>query len=368
MHCITLHYIPLFSTLIFDSRKRFMTMMINQLPATPSYHDQNGNSQYQNLSLTWKLESLLKKDESAFEFIKKSYVSYHVTSLPFLDTLSRRKEGLASGSLVCFEGGAGSGKSEVLLQAIANCALPVEFGGNGSSVQFFSIDSKFNINRLATLLRFRILSSSSSSFTERFRNEPNLLRKFIGDSLSRVTVYYPENTSALIMLLHRFLYEQENINIVSNNGDNSNYYDSSISVEERCKTKRPTSLLVIDGIGTKYYPNKVFEELHPNNIQSSYSSSSSYNISNVLSNLTKILKQIITQESLSILVGQQAIFSSNGNRSANYMSRVYSSMNAITISLEKCLNSFEPQASCHVASVPNGNTYKFSIQNDGIKF
>ena len=80
------------------------------------------------------------------------------------------------------------------------------------------------------------------------------------------------------------------------------------------------------------------------------------------------MKQIITQESLSILVGQQAIFSSNGNRSANYMSRVYSSMNAITISLEKCLNSFEPQASCHVASVPNGNTYKFSIQNDGIKF
>ena len=104
---------------------------------------------------------------------------------------------------------------------------------------------------------------------------------------------------------------------------------------DEIKNDKKVSLLIIDGIGTNFYPNKVFDE--SSGTGSSFSSS--YASSNVLSNLTKVIKQILMQLSLSILIGQQAIFSSkasNGKSATfSYMSRVYSGMNASIIRVAK---------------------------------
>lgn len=300
-----------------------------------------------------------------------------------MDTLSRRKEGLASGSLVCLTGSVGSGKSEVLMNVVANCTLAVEFGGNGSKVHFFSVDSKFNISRLIAILKFKILSFGCSPSVKKATMHPSILDQHVEDSLSRVIVHYPESTPELILLLHRFSVDQENItnNDITINNENKCVNVTTVSsgnIAHRInKVDQPlTSLIIIDGIGTKYYPNKVFDEINANNS----SSSSSYTLSNLSANLSKVLKQILAQDSLSILIGQQAIFSSlnrsNISRSTHFMARVYAGMTSTVINLAKTITDIcndearhlNNQISYRTAYLPDGNKYKFSISKHGICF
>ena len=307
-------------------------------------------------ALSWQLQELLKPDETAYSLFKRLFATYQVTNISFLDAISAPTKGIKSGSLVCLEGDSGSGKSEILLSATANCILPTELGGNASGVAVFSVDSKFNANRLRDILRGRILSAESALATK-CRHDQSALDKCIDSLMAHVNVYFPRATSDLIMALYRFLMEQEECY-------SEDYKDNSTmpaNVDE-IKNDKKVSLLIIDGIGTNFYPNKVFDE--SSGTGSSFSSS--YASSNVLSNLTKVIKQILMQLSLSILIGQQAIFSSkasNGKSATfSYMSRVYSGMNASIIRVAK-LGGNENNT-CFTAMLPDGTEQKFTVVSD----
>ena len=311
-------------------------------------------------ALSWQLQELLKPDETAYTLMKRHFATYQVTNISFLDEVSAPRKGIKSGSLVCVEGDSGSGKSEILLSAVANCILPAELGGNESGVAFFSVDSKFNASRLGDILRGRILSKSSSLATK-CKHDQSTLDDCIDTLMSRVSVHLSRATSDLILALHRFLMEQEERhNEVSE--DNATL---PLNVDRK-ENEKNVSLLIIDGIGTNFYPNKVFDE--SSGVGSSFSSS--YASSNVLSNLTKIIKQILLHQSVSILIGQQAIFSStrvNNGKSAtfSYMSRVYSGINATIIRVAKTGNG--EKQTYFTALFPDGTEHKFIVSDVGVR-
>ena len=310
-------------------------------------------------ALSWQLQELLKPDETAYSLFKRLFATYQVTNISFLDAISAPTKGIKSGSLVCLEGDSGSGKSEILLSVIANCILPTELGGNASGVAFFSIDSKFNASRLRDILRGRILSTKSALATK-YRHDQSALDKYIDSLMSQVDVFFPRATSDLIMALYRFLMEQEECHSELSK-DNSTLPANVDEIEDDKKV----SLVIIDGIGTNFYPNKVFDE----SSSSGSSFSSSYASSNVLSNLTKVIKQILMQLSVSILIGQQAIFSSKANNGKSatfsYMSRVYSGMNVSMIRVAK--SGKNENKACFTAMLPDGTEQKFTVSKLGVR-
>ena len=310
-------------------------------------------------ALSWQLQELLKPDETAYSLFKRLFATYQVTNISFLDAISAPTKGIKSGSLVCLEGDSGSGKSEILLSVIANCILPTELGGNASGIAFFSIDSKFNAGRLRDILRGRILSTKSALATK-CRHDQSALDKYIDSLMSQVHVYFPRATSDLIMALYRFLMEQEECHSELSKDDST----LPANVDE-IEDDKKVSLVIIDGIGTNFYPNKVFDE----SSGSGSSFSSSYASSNVLSNLTKVIKQILMQLSVSILIGQQAIFSSKANNGKSatfsYMSRVYSGMNVSIIRVAK--SGKNENKACFTAMLPDGTEQKFTVSKLGVR-
>ena len=310
-------------------------------------------------ALSWQLQELLKPDETAYSLFKRLFATYQVTNISFLDAISAPTKGIKSGSLVCLEGDSGSGKSEILLSVIANCILPTELGGNASGIAFFSIDSKFNAGRLRDILRGRILSTKSALATK-CRLDQSALDKYIDSLMSQVHVYFPRATSDLIMALYRFLMEQEECHSELSKDDST----LPANVDE-IEDDKKVSLVIIDGIGTNFYPNKVFDE----SSGSGSSFSSSYASSNVLSNLTKVIKQILMQLSVSILIGQQAIFSSKANNGKSatfsYMSRVYSGMNVSIIRVAK--SGKNENKACFTAMLPDGTEQKFTVSKLGVR-
>lgn len=80
-----------------------------------------------------------------------------LTGIPFVDAHGA----LRAGQLVEVCGVGGSGKTEILMQAAVNCALPrerrgVRFGGCESSVLLLDLDGKFDTLRLLKILTARI--------------------------------------------------------------------------------------------------------------------------------------------------------------------------------------------------------------------
>ena len=80
-----------------------------------------------------------------------------LTGIPFVDAHGAMR----AGQLVEVCGVGGSGKTEILMQAAVNCALPreregVRFGGCESSVLLLDLDGKFDTLRLLKILTARV--------------------------------------------------------------------------------------------------------------------------------------------------------------------------------------------------------------------
>ena len=311
-------------------------------------------------ALSWQLQELLKPDETAYSLFKRLFATYQVTNISFLDAISAPTKGIKSGSLVCLEGDSGSGKSEILLSVIANCILPTELGGNASGIAFFSIDSKFNAGRLRDILRGRILSTKSALATK-CRHDQSALDKYIDSLMSQVHVYFPRATSDLIMALYRFLMEQEECHSELSK-DNSTLPANVDEIEDDKKV----SLVIIDGIGTNFYPNKVFDE----SSGGGSSFSSSYASSNVLSNLTKSYKTNLDATiSIDFDWSTSYIFFQGEQWKVRdiflHVSDVYSGMNVSIIRVAK--SGKNENKACFTAMLPDGTEQKFTVSKLGVR-
>nr|TKW17935.1 hypothetical protein SEVIR_5G401200v2 [Setaria viridis] len=99
----------------------------------------------------------LAVDETAAAFISRSLASRPPIILP--PPLHRAP--LRPGNVVEIAGPSNSGKSHLLLMAAVQCILPKEwegiyFGGLGKSVMYLDLDCRFDVLRLAQILRNRI--------------------------------------------------------------------------------------------------------------------------------------------------------------------------------------------------------------------
>ncbi|KAF8775197.1 hypothetical protein HU200_004596 [Digitaria exilis] len=106
----------------------------------------------------------LAVDETASAFISRSLSSRPPITLP--PPLHRAP--LRPGNVVEIAGPSNSGKSHLLLMAAVQCILPKEwegiyFGGLGKSVMYLDLDCRFDVLRLAQILRNRIAEGQGST-------------------------------------------------------------------------------------------------------------------------------------------------------------------------------------------------------------
>ncbi|TVU36375.1 hypothetical protein EJB05_18307 [Eragrostis curvula] len=103
-------------------------------------------------------------DETAAAFLSRSLA----TRPPIILPPPLHRAPLRPGNVVEIAGPSNSGKSNLLLTSAVQCILPKEwegiyFGGLGKAVMFFDLDCRFDVLRLAQMLRSRIAEGRSSA-------------------------------------------------------------------------------------------------------------------------------------------------------------------------------------------------------------
>uniref|UniRef100_A0ACD5WM65 Uncharacterized protein n=4 Tax=Avena sativa TaxID=4498 RepID=A0ACD5WM65_AVESA len=106
----------------------------------------------------------LSVDETAAAFLSRSLS----TRPPILLPPPLHRAPLRPGNVVEIAGPSNSGKSQLLLMAAVQCILPKEwegvyFGGLGKAVMYIDLDCRFDVLRLAHILRNRIVQGYGSS-------------------------------------------------------------------------------------------------------------------------------------------------------------------------------------------------------------
>ncbi|XP_044977559.1 DNA repair protein XRCC2 homolog isoform X1 [Hordeum vulgare subsp. vulgare] len=105
----------------------------------------------------------LSVDETAAAFLSRSLS----TRPPILLPPPLHRAPLRPGNVVEIAGPSGSGKSQLLLMSAVQCILPkewegVHFGGLGKAVMYIDLDCRFDVLRLAQILRKRIAAGCGS--------------------------------------------------------------------------------------------------------------------------------------------------------------------------------------------------------------
>ncbi|XP_051226411.1 DNA repair protein XRCC2 homolog isoform X2 [Lolium perenne] len=106
----------------------------------------------------------LAVDETAADFLSRSLS----TRPPILLPPPLHRAPLRPGNVVEIAGPSNSGKSQLLLMAAVQCILPKEwegvyFGGLGKAVMYIDLDCRFDVLRLAQILRKRITHGCGSA-------------------------------------------------------------------------------------------------------------------------------------------------------------------------------------------------------------
>jgi hypothetical protein len=139
------------------------------------------------------MQDILSANESAFSLFSRMNKKPLFLSLKFF-----KKEfptGMRSGTTVEFIGSSNVGKSEVLLNILIQCILPLSLEGIGSGVIFFDIEGKWDISRV-----IQILEHHYDDF-KKISPEETTLEKFTQECLSRLLVISPKDHSQLILAI-----------------------------------------------------------------------------------------------------------------------------------------------------------------------
>eukprot|EP00887_Chlorella_sp_A99_P000609 scaffold5.g609.t1 len=142
------------------------------------------------LAAQHRLLAFLRPDETAAELLARTYVEPLLTGVPLVD----RHAPLRAGHVLEVAGGAGSGKTDVLVQAAATCILPAHWegvvcGGRAGHVLLFDLDGKFDIMRLHQVLEGRLQAAVAAA--RRHSNgaqRDRFLDATISDSVARLFV------------------------------------------------------------------------------------------------------------------------------------------------------------------------------------
>mmetsp|Transcript_73107 Transcript_73107/g.208332 ORF Transcript_73107/g.208332 Transcript_73107/m.208332 type:complete len:151 (-) Transcript_73107:33-485(-) len=100
----------------------------------------------------------IKRDETAQDLFRRMDCRPFVLGIPPIDRAAAARPGstgLVAGDVVEVFGESGSGKTEVLMGAVARTVLPEADGGTGRLVVYFDHDSRLNVARLEQIVSQR---------------------------------------------------------------------------------------------------------------------------------------------------------------------------------------------------------------------
>ncbi|GAQ89378.1 DNA recombination and repair protein [Klebsormidium nitens] len=171
----------------------------------------DGSSEYPEEALL----RFLQPDESMRDFLLRTFVEPLGTSVPFIDSAAIRP-----GNVVEIFGASGSGKTEILTQAVATCILPSEvdgvgYGGAGGAALFFDLDGRFDILRLVRILESRI----NEAQVAQGGGDADALSQVFTASLRRFRLLHCHNSFHLLAALK--MLQPEIRQIVQNHGPDS---------------------------------------------------------------------------------------------------------------------------------------------------
>ena len=190
---------------------------------------------------------------------------------------------------------------------------------------YFSIDSKFDIDRIADVAKFHIIKSKSLLAREA-RSNANLLSSHIEDTLSRIHIVPCSDVYNLLMALTRLSMDRLLLETIS--------------------------LVILDSFGAYFYTNKLFEV---------------GNASMIVDGIVETMKTLLHQGSLLIFAGQQNLFQSTN--ASDYMARILKHFNTIKVALKSRRNTKgEPTFHNSAFIQPYGMKASFSIDAHGVNF
>ena len=202
-----------------------------------------------------------------------------LTGIPFVDAHGAMR----AGQLVEVCGVGGSGKTEILMQAAVNCALPreregVRFGGCESSVLLLDLDGKFDTLRLLKILTARVeaaLARESARRTNGAGAVSNASDEETADALGRLSdAVYRESVGRFQMVrCHNsldFLKALAVVDKIFERRERSAKADADADGESKKQKKKndddgaapPRRLLLVDNVAAFYWLDRASRREH----------------------------------------------------------------------------------------------------------
>lgn len=127
------------------------------------------------------------------------------TGIPLIDSMTR--DGVCGGDVIELFGSSGVGKSELVLQLVLKCVLPLEMGGSNAACVMYDNDCKFDASRLlavlvATLRTARATFVASTGESDGIDdNDQSVLDPLLKQCLQRVHVIRPRDVVDFVVSL-----------------------------------------------------------------------------------------------------------------------------------------------------------------------
>ena len=231
-----------------------------------------------SLTLVIQLVSTLTPLQPAASFLTRVLTDPVLTGVPFIDAHGASR----AGQLMEVCGAGGSGKTEILMQAAVNCALPrthkgINFGGCESHVLLLDLDGKFDTLRLLKILTSRVEDAinnfSSGNGVNGSDNtsaiDPNgmatLSDQVYRESVGRFRMIRCHNSfdflKALSVVDLVFLNAEKNAETLQENNNQSN--GTSINPQSNnSNPKPPRRLLLVDNVAAFYWLDRASRREH----------------------------------------------------------------------------------------------------------
>ena len=224
---------------------------------------------------------------SAASFLSRTLTDPVLTGVPFID----QHGALRAGQLMEVCGVGGSGKTEILMQAAVNCALPVEshgvrFGGCATHVLLLDLDGKFDTLRLLKILTARITDalgrrggagndeSNGDETNSINQNNARISDAVYRESVGRFRMIRCQNSldflKALAVVGRVFERHETNagggygeiVGGMTDGGANGNGNNSETFSKKKTNDKPPRRLLLVDNVAAFYWLDRASRREH----------------------------------------------------------------------------------------------------------
>jgi DNA-repair protein XRCC2 len=266
-------------------------------------------------------------DETAYQLLKRVRIEPLTIGVKPIEHEIRG--GLRPGNALEFSGGAGVGKTELLMQIITACILPkkwddVEFGGGEGGVVFYDNDYHFDILRFTGILEHKVRAKLHA--TGYGNVDSDSVESFISSCLNRLAIIKCRDSTEFALSLK--------------------------VLPKVLAAQRNPKILIVDSISTFFWTDKHEEEVGKNRQM----------------RIIKQLNCLVNEYNLTLLVTKANLFKTE----REFQSNPWTDLIQYKFALSKdpsTSDSLKQEYSMRLIHPTGSNTaYKFTIGDAGIMF